>query len=138
MYLEEEMQTTAAERWRDYLCNRVDHILTEQQKMSERLSALEGEARNPLGGFEEEDRAAKGWVSAEAYQQLGARFSDLKKRASELEEEVGRLQRRLTMMQAGYNAISTIQARLDANEREMGGHRCSKIATPGTGQRGSL
>ena len=42
----------------------------------------------------------------------------------ELREENKRLRSRLQMMQAGYNAIATIQARLDANEQEMGGHRC--------------
>ena len=42
----------------------------------------------------------------------------------ELRQENKRLRSRLQMMQAGYNAIATIQARLDANEREMEGNRC--------------
>ena len=109
MYQEEEMQeqpitaremraAAEAAEWR----SRVMNGLTE---LTRRLDQLEMREENPLTPF-------------------GENYAEIARENTDLKREVVRLRSRLQMMQAGYNAIATIQARLDANEQEMGGNRC--------------
>ena len=129
MYLEEEMQgqqmTQEEQRRWIYVSTRIDHLLNEQHSLRTRLEALE----QPLSAFEDQPSLV------EAMRENRDRIADEKRAVQDqldralsenekLAAEVLRLRSRLQMMQAGYNAIATIQARLDANEQEMEGQRC--------------
>lgn len=129
MYLEEEMQeqtmTGTAARWINHLSTRLDYILTEQQQMAGRLAALE----SPIQAFEDQPALVEAMREqrdriAEQLTQMREDYAALANEKADLQQENKRLRSLLAMMQDGYNVISRIQAEIDANEREMGGHRC--------------